>query len=715
MATLNENEMTTCASCGKGGDNLKKCTACKLVKYCGVACQRAHRPKHKKECQRRALELRYMNVGGDFMTSMNLKDPSNATVHMYNGVNKVPLDAIHVKVDPSVTVIPESAFEGHQYLQVVDLPQGLLDIGNKAFNNCKCLRKINFPSTLKVIGFAAFECCVNLGDITLPDGGVRLRIKAFSLCNSFQRIHIPSNIVMEGGAFLDCKNLTDVTISEGLERIGSMEFCGCESLASINLPSSLKTIGKGAFQYCKTLTKMEIPDALDGIGSRVFRGVSVRNLHVPYRCKQVDITCVDGCKHLVSLELPESSNLIEPWQDEQGIDVDIYDDDTGAVLDNLRNITLPSECSTEGRILRGCKDIKKAFGVADDGYGAWGDGNDIVSDISAALKNRFDNLPIHKICYYQSYHDTETVLGDLKRGMDTTGKHQDCLGMTPLHILACSTKQDIETYRLLVGECPETLIVKDKWGDIPLLYALWCGVPDEIIDFLVESYKSNYPDHEFDWSGVLVSLAKVHVPLSSLQKLINIQQSIFPDQMFDMQTVVMDLAAHATENMFSKNATSHISTYKYLLRISMSGRLGTLKNVGNEWGAKLEEVINDFPDMAMSREHYTKWMYAKLENELLKEAASVLELSLWKKAIDDSFASGNSENDSQKKRTRDGVGVQRSQCRINCGSGIIIPGVLSYLSFPNRELLVKNEEDCAKHTFSGIGRVWLEEEGGQQS
>ena len=60
MATSSDDITPTdakCAACGKGGDDLKACTACKLVKYCGVDCQRAHRPKHKKECKRRAAEL----------------------------------------------------------------------------------------------------------------------------------------------------------------------------------------------------------------------------------------------------------------------------------------------------------------------------------------------------------------------------------------------------------------------------------------------------------------------------------------------------------------------------------------------------------------------------------------------------------------------------------------------------------------------------------
>jgi tetratricopeptide (TPR) repeat protein len=50
-----------CASCGitESDDvKLKICTACKLTRYCSVACQKLHRPQHKVECRKRAAELR---------------------------------------------------------------------------------------------------------------------------------------------------------------------------------------------------------------------------------------------------------------------------------------------------------------------------------------------------------------------------------------------------------------------------------------------------------------------------------------------------------------------------------------------------------------------------------------------------------------------------------------------------------------------------------
>ena len=53
--------MDCCADCGGlagGGISLKSCKSCMLVKYCNADCQRNHWSRHKKDCKRRAAELR---------------------------------------------------------------------------------------------------------------------------------------------------------------------------------------------------------------------------------------------------------------------------------------------------------------------------------------------------------------------------------------------------------------------------------------------------------------------------------------------------------------------------------------------------------------------------------------------------------------------------------------------------------------------------------
>ena len=223
----------------------------------------------------------------------------------------------------------------------------------------------------------------------------------------------------------------------------------------------------------------------------------------------------------------------------------------------------------------------------------------------------------------------------------------------------------------MVEKYPETLITKDKWGDIPLLYALWCNAPADIIQLLVESYKANHSGYEFDWIGMFMTLAKGRADLANVQKLVIMQQDNFPDQHYNMETVVMNLAAQ-DNNQYQFHLRTPHETFRYLLKVGIAKRLDSL-NI-RRCREELEDGINEFPEYPLSKkEERARGLYSKLAlYETIKESTSVLELALWKAKIDDS----------RNRRARvDNDVSYRDKCRIKCGADIVIRNVLPYL-FP---------------------------------
>jgi hypothetical protein len=600
-------------------------------------------------------------------TRINAMSAARKYVYLYTGGAAVPKDVTHVRVDESVTIISDRAFMDCIYLQEVELPDGILIIECDAFFKCNSLRRINIPSTVEEIGKRAFWYCEKLEEVVLPNGLQILGAMAFYSCKSLQRINIPPRVkTIESQIFYDCSKLMEVTLLEGLREIKGSVFRGCKSLVSVNLPSSLQVIGPWAFNGCASLTEMRLSDLVENIGIQAFEDCNFQSFHMPPLVTNVDMGIFVGHNCMVSLELPENVSFIETGSI------------SGTELSSLRNIAVPSGFSwtLTYRISRMCKDLGNAFPDGDS------------TTISDALQQRFDGLPIHKICYYQSYHSTSIVLSKLRREinpwsskfggkLNATGKQQDCLGMTPLHILACSTKHDLEMYRLLVGKYPETLVMKDKWGDIPMLYAFWCNAPKEIIHFLVKSYGSIYPDYEFDWGGLLETLAKGRVPLATIQRMVNTQRNSFPDQTFDMENIVMELAKSDASGSKGHIPGTPIETFRYLLLDSISERLNSLHV--RRWRAEIENCVNEFPEDAKDRDEDTSVVYSKLASyELLKEAAWLLELTLWKAKLNESISTNCQIHLRKKARVGDGVRL-KEQCRISCGADVVVRNVLPFL------------------------------------
>jgi hypothetical protein len=161
----------------------------------------------------------------------------------------------------------------------------------------------------------------------------------------------------------------------------------------------------------------------------------------------------------------------------------------------------------------------------------------------------------------------------LRSKLDPTGNQQDCMGMTPLHILACSSVHDLEVYRVIVAKYPTNLITKDRWGALPLLYAFWGAAPNEIIHFLVESYKSLYPSHVFNWTMMVETMGRCDTPKESIENLLCVKQMHFPEQPIDWVYLLDVFAEPPTHNF---NGAPFQERMQFLFMCGMSSRVEAL-------------------------------------------------------------------------------------------------------------------------------------------
>jgi len=323
-----------------------------------------------------------------------------------------------------------------------------------------------------------------------------------------------SGLIHPSGKFpvMHLSTLEEVELHDNLNKICPCAFSDCTALKRIVFPSGLSEIENRAFWQCAALKQVHVSDGVRRVGGGAFGSCNFTKFRFPPLITTISDSDLNNCQRMFSLELPENIFRLKR--------------NACSNCRSLRNVALASNTvfeddtdEDEGRAFNDMWDLWRIFITQED--------------LMDALMNRFDELPIHGFVYYISYHNTMTtnellniiIIGENSE-LDPTGLYQDCLGMTPLHILACSTVQRLELYQLITEKYPDSMIVKDAWGATPLLYAVWGEAPSEIVEFLINSYLSLYPDNEFDWDGMMVTLGRADASEDVMQNMLNIQQTI---------------------------------------------------------------------------------------------------------------------------------------------------------------------------------------------
>jgi len=163
-------------------------------------------------------------------------------------------DIINVKVEDGILSIGNNAFNGCKNLMNINLPDGITSIGEDAFKNCSDLFVISIPDSVKVIETRAFFGCLTLTKIDFGHGVESIKDLAFDECASLESISLPASLKSIGDhAFRNCNSLSYACFEEGLTSIGAYAFYELKNLERAVLPKSLSSVGEYAFDSCPML------------------------------------------------------------------------------------------------------------------------------------------------------------------------------------------------------------------------------------------------------------------------------------------------------------------------------------------------------------------------------------------------------------------------------------------------------------------------------
>jgi hypothetical protein len=223
-------------------------------------------------------------------------------------------------------------------------------------------------------------------------------------------------------------------------------------------------------------------------------------------------------------------------------------------------------------------------------------------------------------------------------------------------------------YRIIVENYPTNLITEDSWGATPLLYAFWGGAPAEIIQFLLDSYQSLYPDHVFNWTMMVETMGRCDTPKERIENLLHVKQTLSPNQPINWESLLDKFAEPS--DCASPGVPFH-ERMRFLFTRGMSDRVKTL--AFTLWSDHIITMIQT-ADFKWGKDNRS--ILRSIRNKLahfdgkllkLKEVTSILELALWKM----------NKNDHQDMATHDSN--VHSQDRITCGADVVIGHVLTFL------------------------------------
>lgn len=215
-----------------------------------------------------------------------------------NGDIIIPSDVRNKNKVYVVTAIEHNAFEGNNAITAVTIPSSVSTIGYSAFNSCKNLRRVMDASRVTEMQGFEYTDCTNLTSVTLSGTLQKIGYRSFA-GSALAHLVLPASMREIGSsAFEDCHQLRNVQFNTGLQNIKDHAFKN-SGLVSLEFSNDLKEIGEWAFEGCVSLKAVQIPPSVTSLGMGAFyHCTALESVVIPTTLTNFNDRTFNGCRNL---------------------------------------------------------------------------------------------------------------------------------------------------------------------------------------------------------------------------------------------------------------------------------------------------------------------------------------------------------------------------------------------------------------------------------
>ena len=236
----------------------------------------------------------------------------------------------------------------------VTIPDSVSWIGSSAFWGCRGVKRVIIPDSVKTIGDEAFRGS-GLTQITIGNGVTKIGDYAFDNCDSLTSVTLPDSVRSMGGrVFGECDKLQQVTLGNSLTSVSGGAFYQCYRLEQVTVGEAVTSIETNAFYCCTSLQEVTLPDSLTTINDYAFYHCdALTSVTFGQSLEAIGYYAFGRCGKVTSVDFPDSLTTL-------------YGDAFLECTSLTGDLSLNSVSFIGDRVFKGCKSLKSVtVGVND--------------------------------------------------------------------------------------------------------------------------------------------------------------------------------------------------------------------------------------------------------------------------------------------------------------------------------------------------------------